>query len=161
MNRTLLIYGSPIRTMFRTVMLLIALVGVLSLGGEVRAQCGNYVIYVDENGQPVVDHLLSMSSRVDESPQSATAWMMLRESSPVGPDAPCSGWACRKNRKDSLASPPPLSQRKRDQSQFPVVVQSPSDGDAPIASPFVEPIGLIPQGFLSLPLRPPESRISA
>lgn len=142
-------------------MLLMAMVCVLSLTGEVRAQCGNYVIYVDENGQPVVDHLLSMGALAVESPQSTTEWMMLREAAPVGPDAPCSGLACRKNRKDSLASPPPLSQRKRDQSQFPVVFQTSSDGDAPVASPFVEPIGLIPQGFLSLPLRPPESRSCA
>lgn len=82
---------------------------VLGLAAEsVRGQCGNYVIMLDERGEPIV----APSHAMPDVERFPLAELVERSAVPVHPiEVPCDGIQCRDDHASMGSPPPPIERR--------------------------------------------------
>ncbi|HAN99647.1 MAG TPA: hypothetical protein DCQ98_20455 [Planctomycetaceae bacterium] len=140
--------------LFRAVVALLGFGGGILTNDTVAAQCGNYVLFVDDEGRP-----LPMGHHLAEHPadELSKRHPLSADADGSDPTLPCHGIHCRQGKQPTILPPAPPQEQRRELS-------TPSIGTAhPIEEPSVgefrrlaEP-PLVRQLVISRPWRPPES----
>jgi len=127
-----------------------AFVGGIVGTGKVSAQCGNYVIMLDDQGKPIIDR-----QAVDHESLAGLWTPSQTNFEPSRPAPPCSGPYCRQaNDPQSLPPPPP---DRNYETESAVLVSGATFDDREPATPFRRFDRLPSPKNRVLPLRPPEA----